>query len=130
MVTETSSVAGNEIEVYAKAMIAEDVASVAKSSDNLPKRWIIDSGCSNHFSPNKPDFVTYTPYTSPKNIRLGDASTTPSLGEGTVALTCIVNGSPVTRYIHNVQYVPAMAYTLLSCKVLNQRKLSVLLKDG
>ena len=111
-------------------MIAEDVASVAKSSDNLPKQWIIDSGCSNHFSPNKPDFITYTPYTSPKNIRLGDTSTTPSLGEGTVTLTCIVNGSPVTRYIHDIQYVPAMAYALLSCKVLNQRKLSVLLKDG
>ena len=112
MVTETSSAgaAGNEIEVYAKAMIAEDVASIAKSSDNLPKWWIIDSGCSNHFSPNKPDFVTYTPYTSPKNIRLGDTSTTPSLGEGTVALTCIVNGSPITCYIHDIQYVPAMAY--------------------
>ena len=65
MVMETSSTgaAGNEVRVYVKAMIAEDVASVAKSSDNLPKWWIIDSGCSNNFSPNKPDFITYTPYT-------------------------------------------------------------------
>ena len=129
METSSTGTAGNEIKVYAKAMIAEDVSTIAKSSDNLPKQWIIDSGCSNHFSPNKPDFVTYAPYTSPKNICLRDTSTT-LLGEGTVALTCIVNGSPVTRYIHDIQYVPAMAYTLLSCKVLNQHKLSVLLKDG
>ena len=132
MVTESSNAgaANDEVEVYSKAMIAEDSASIARSSDDLPKRWIIDSGCSNHFSPNKSAFVTYIPYASPKNIRLGDASLIPSLGEGTVKLTCIVNGSPVTRYIHDVQYVPAMAYALLSCKVLNQRGLSVLLKDG
>ena len=82
------------------------------------------------FSPNKSSFVTYTPYMSPKNICLGDASLTPSLGEGTVALTCIINGAPITCYIHDVQYVPTMAYALLSCKVLNQQGLSVLLKDG
>ena len=101
-------------------MIAKDFANVARSSHDLPKQWIIDSGCSNHFSPNKSSFVTYAPYMSPKNICLGDASLTPSLGEGMVALTCIVNRAPITRYIHDIQYIPTMAYALLSCKVLNQ----------
>ena len=39
MVTESSNVGttGDDVEVYAKAMIAEDFANIARSNDDLPK---------------------------------------------------------------------------------------------
>ena len=73
---------------------AYGIAINAVRSDLL-KRWIIDSGCSNHFSPNQSDFASYKSYPIPRNIHLGDGSLTPSLGEGTIRLTCIVSRSPM-----------------------------------
>ncbi len=122
-----------EPEIYANALIAEffdgSALTVGDHSDQ-PKPWIIDSGCSSHFCPNKSEFITYTPFDSPRKIRLGNASLIPALGEGTISITCSANGIHVQCQIQNVQYIPNLTYGLLSCKVLSWRGLSVVFKDG
>ena len=45
-------------------------------------------------------------------------------------LECIVNGKSVTHLVHDVQYIPALTYALLSCKALNHHGLSILLGNG
>lgn len=103
-----------EPEVYARVFIAEasdEIALATEIRGDPPKRWAIDSGCTNHFSPYESDFVSYKPYDMPGNIRVGDARSIPSL-------------------IQDVQYVPDLTYGLLSCKVLNRKGLSVLMEDG
>ena len=140
-------VGDGEKDAYVNAMSVEDFAlaaidipwdvmtygvavnAVSRGTDS-PKQWIIDSRCSNHFPPNQSDFASYKSYPTPRSICLGDGSLTPSLGEGIVKLTCNISGNPVVRFIHCVQYVPALTYALLSCKVLNKHGLSIVLKGG
>ena len=94
-----------------------------------PKPWLIDSGCTGHFCPNKSQFVSYVPYAVKCKILLGDACSTPSIGEGTVRLTCIMGEKVVTQLIHNVQYIPGLKYGLLSCRALLCRGLKVVLEN-
>ena len=125
----TTPVETNE---YARAMVVEEVIApqiALSTTTSNPKPWAINSGCTSHFNPNISQFVSYTPFTTQCHVHLGNSSLTPSLGEGTVHLTCMVNGKPVIHFIHNVQYVPGLAYGLLSCKVLLQQGLKVILKD-
>ena len=94
--------------MYARVFVTEatdEIALVAETKGNLPKQWAIDSGCTNHFSPYKSDFVTYKPYDTPGSVHVGDAWSIPSLGEGTVSITCIVGGKSIPCLIHDVQYV-------------------------
>src|SRR5260370_22983457 len=94
-----------------------------------PKPWIIDSGCSSHFSPNESEFIDYSPFVIPRKIRLGDSQVIPSISEGTISLDCIVDQKPVTCFIHSIQYVPALTYGLLSCRALTCRSLQILFED-
>ena len=118
--------------INARVFVAESIENIALTTGTegrMPKRWAINSGCTNHFCPYKSDFVTYQAYKTPGAVQVGDARCTPSLGEGTVAITCIVDNKRVPCLIQNIQYVPGLTYGLLSCKVLNRKGLSILLED-
>jgi hypothetical protein len=81
-----------------RALCAEYVMNAALITDkgaDGPKPWIVDSGCSNHFCPNKSDFVEYTPFDPPCQIALGNDSRVPSLGEGTILIACVAGGKRV-----------------------------------
>ena len=59
-----------------KALVAKEAqlggtALVATGTD--PKPWLINSGCTGHFCPNKSQFVSYVPYAVKHKILLGDA---------------------------------------------------------
>src|SRR5258708_36080214 len=106
----------------------EHHACMARESNLELKPWVIDSGCSAHFSPNESEFTTYAPYASPCQICLGASRVIPSMGEGTMSLECLVNGKSLTCLIHSVQYVPALTYMLLSCKALTCHGLTITFK--
>ena len=66
----------DDLEVCVKALVAEAVDDWALSvdgGDSEQKPWIINSGCSVNFSPNRSEFIEYTPYTSTHRIHLGDS---------------------------------------------------------
>src|SRR5260370_40863620 len=90
------------------------------------KPWVINSGCSTHFSPNQSEFITYTPYASAHQIQLGNSRVVPSMGEGTMSLECLVDGKPLTHLIHSIQYVPALTYALFLCKALTHCRLTII----
>ncbi len=115
--------------VIDKAFV-EPQAHAAEGGSMEPKPWIVDSGCSAHFCPNWSKFIKYMPYALPHQIWLGDSRVTPSMGEGTMSLTCLINGKPHICLIHSVQYVPALAYTLLSCRALTWCGLIVTFEGG
>ena len=121
-----------ESDMYTKALIVEEVTPdnvTLVASNGIPKPWAIDWGCTSHFTPNQSDIVSYVPYTKPRVVRMGDAHGIPSLGEGTIRWTCIVNKKCVTRFVHDVQYVLGLTYGLLSCCVLLRWGLKVVLED-
>ncbi len=76
--------------VYVVSM--EPLTLKANGEPTEPKSWLIDSGCMSHLSPNKSDFISYMPYDVPQCVQLGNGSGTPSLGEGIISLSCLVNG--------------------------------------
>src|SRR5260221_127640 len=115
--------------VIDKAFVKPQVHAAEGGSMEL-KPWIVNSGCSAHFCPNWSKFIKYMPYASPCQICLGDSRVTPSMGEGTMSLTCLINGKPCVHLIHSIQYVPALTYTLLSCRALTQHGLIVTFKGG
>ena len=102
---------------------------MAEGDNADPKPWIIDSGCSSHFSPNESEFIDYSPFMIPQKIRLGNSQVIPSISEGTISLDCIIDWKPVTHFIHSVQYVPALTYGLLSCRALTCHSLQILFED-
>src|SRR5260370_36585616 len=83
-----------EVTIYTEVIIAEALAEhcahVAGGDGTELKPWIINSGCSTHFSPNWPEFVEYVPYASPCQICLGDSRVIPLIGEGTMSLACLM----------------------------------------
>ena len=110
--TLSANAASDEPDEY-KALIAEEVSLSSTAlvvSDTKPKPWLIDSGCTSHFCPNKSEFISYVPYAKKCEILLGDARSTPSMGEGMVHLTCIVGEKTVSCTIQNVQYVPGLCH--------------------
>ena len=112
-------------------MVAETPkAPITSTMSETPRQWMVDSGCSNHLSPNRSDFILYTPFPSPHYVRLGDLSLMPSLGEGIVLLKCVINKKVINHKVHSVQYVPCLSYGLLSCKSLNRKGLQVKLEGG
>src|SRR6266436_8718336 len=66
----------------------------------------------------------------PQCVQLGNGSGTPSLGEGIISLSCLVNGAHVTHHFRNVQYIPGLTHGLLSCKALDHHRLHIKFGDG
>ena len=104
--------------------------SALQAEDDKTKKWLIDSGCTAHLCPNWSNFVLYTPYDVPHQIKLGNGTYEPSLGEGVISLNCIVNGNQVSCHFRNVQYIPGLTHGLLSHGVLDDHGLYVQGGDG
>ena len=95
-----------------------------------PKTWLIDSGCMSYLSPNKSNFILYTPYNIPQSVWMGNGTPMLSLGEGVVSLKCIINDKCIKWQFQNVQYVPGLTNRLLSCKILDQHGLHMRIGGG
>ena len=94
-----ANAASNKPDTYAKALVAEEVLHIddmPTTSNSKSKHWLIDTGCTSHFCLNISEFASYTPYTTCWGVRLSDSRHIPSLGEGTVRLTCLVGEKMVT----------------------------------
>src|SRR5258707_3235200 len=59
----TTKQVATEPEVY--IVSTEPLALKAVGDPTEPKSWLIDSGCMSHLSPNKSNFISYTPYDIP-----------------------------------------------------------------
>ena len=84
-------------------------------------RWMMDSGATHHMSPQKSDFVDYTP--CPGTVRLGDKSTVDQVGVGSVVLKTS-EGTQFT--LTNVLHIPKLKTRFLSTRALVERGATVL----
>ena len=81
-------------------------------SDSIP--IIVDSGATVTLSNSKHDFVSYTPYTTPRMVT-GITSGLSLEGHGTISWQVVNDlGIAVPFIIHNAQYVPQLPTRLLS----------------
>ena len=73
--------------------------------------WLVDSGASQHMSPNRSDFLTLEPLPVPIKVYLGDEAWIPAVAQGKVQLVL----EPGLRHIEIVAlFVPSLGSSLLS----------------
>lgn len=74
--------------------------------NNIGSRWIADSGCSRHMTPNRAWFSSFEKFEQPKMIRIGDDSLLEAVGSGQIKTTA--------GNINAVYLVPKLAASLFS----------------
>ena len=75
----------------------------------LSYRWIVDSGSSDHMSPDFKNFLEYFPMT-PEPVNFGNGATGYALGRGNIKL----NTSHGIVVLKSVLFVPSLVANLLS----------------
>ncbi|KAF8661462.1 hypothetical protein AX16_001329, partial [Volvariella volvacea WC 439] len=92
--------------------------------------WMLDSGCSHHVTHSLHDFSSYTPYSTPRVLTLGDRSTIPYLGEGTVEGKIASRGRTVVLTLTNVLYAPKVGYRFISTGMLDRKGFTLVHEKG
>lgn len=88
------------------------------SNINNTNKIILDSGASEHFTPNKDWLLDYKPVIN-KYITVADGNKLPLLGIGKIPI--INKSSNIELLITEVNYVPAITTTLISTKALTNK---------
>ena len=89
------------------------------------EEWFLDSGCSNHMSDNK-DWFSELDENFRHAVKLGNDTRIVVMGKGSVRL----NVDGVTHIISHVYCVPELKNNLLSIGQLQEKGLSILIKNG
>lgn len=99
-------------EAIADALIAE--AMTANNKGDLQTKWIMDSGASDHMTPNKSLLVNYTEFKTPVDIRVGNKHIIPAYGKGDIHMDLDIFGHPGKGILMNVLYAPQLFKSLFS----------------
>lgn len=105
------------------------VAYVATSNHTATNTWIFDSGASHSITHDRSLFKTYHP--TSMNITLGDGSTVPAAGKGTIQLNLqLRNGSHRTETFADVLHAPSFHLNLLSSTALTTKSMPYTSNEG
>ncbi|XP_066341552.1 uncharacterized protein [Miscanthus floridulus] len=101
-------------------------AAFAESGDRDLKRWVLDTGASNHMSRARAAFSSLDAGVT-GSVRFGDSSIARIEGIGTVLLSC---KNSEHRAIANVYYLPCLTANIISVGQLDEIVYQVLVEDG
>ncbi|XP_066358327.1 uncharacterized protein [Miscanthus floridulus] len=101
-------------------------ATFDAAEDWDPRRWILDTGASNHMSGSRAAFTDLDTAVS-GSVHYGDGSVAQIKGIGTVLLEC-KNGEH--RSLPNVYYLPRLTANIISVGQLDKGGYQVLVEDG
>ena len=101
-------------QVEDKDLFYSEFALQVSSDDVNISEWWLDSGCSQHMTCLKEDFVVYEKFDIPIDVNLADKSIVPAIGSGDVNIIIFDNDREVPVSFKNVLYVPKLKKRLLS----------------
>jgi hypothetical protein len=111
-------------------------ASIEEIDDNedLPislyaaawSRWMVDSGATNHITPHRSDFISWTP--AKGTVSLGGHAEIAQIGRGTVVIR--PSGSDKIVHLHDVMHVPNAGTCYFSVSALLQKGAQILFKNN
>ena len=110
---EQSNYCEGNVEEEQKDFVDEFALQVSGSNVDASE-WYLDSGCSQHMTCVKGDYVTYEKLESPIDVRLADKSVVPAIGQGNVRIVILDNDREVPVLFRNVLFVPRLKKRLLS----------------
>jgi hypothetical protein len=96
------------------------------SNYNTKNSIILDSGASEHFTPNKDWLLDYKPVNN-KYITIANGTKLPLLGIGKIP---ILTSNNAEILVTEVNYVPAITTTLLSTKALTNKGWTIIIEDN
>lgn len=120
------------------AFVAEDKRSERHATNNQVREllethqrnvWLTDSGASRHMTFRRDWLVDYKKTYDRGTIALGDDEECEIVGEGTVLIEKLLEGTWREARIENVLYVPKLKKNLFSVGVCTRKKLEVRFKD-
>ena len=102
-------------------------------NDDLPvslyaasrSRWMVDSGATNHITPHRSDFISWTPASGA--VSLGGHAEIAQIGKGTVAIR--PSGSDKIVHLHDVMHVPDAGARYFSVSALMQKGAQITFKN-
>jgi hypothetical protein len=118
----TSSVPKRRVELVEK----EVYTVLGDRGEGDPKRWIFDTGASNHMTGIKEAFADFDTGVV-GTVRFGDGSVVQIEGCGTILFAC-KNGAHQT--LHNAYYIPRLTANIVSCGQLDEGGFKILIQDG
>ena len=83
--------------------------------------WLIDSGASQHMTPDKRGLTKFERFSKPVEIKLADNSVLYSYGKGDVYITTYDGDKKVTILLKEVLYVPKIQHKLLSLSSMTEK---------
>ena len=104
------------------------VALASGGASMKSDEWWIDSGASQHMTPDKKGMVEYKSFKSPVKVKLADNSTLYAYGKGSVALLAYDGTRQVSVTLHDVLYVPRIQNKLLSLPTVTEKGAEVQFK--
>ena len=99
-----------------------NAGSCEQSDTAKPNRWLIDSGATRHMTPDRVKFKSYTMYSTPEKVALGDGHIVDAIGAGNVEVL-VKTSRKVTNLctIHDVLHVPDLKANLFSVRSAAER---------
>ena len=83
--------------------------------------WYVDSGCTEHMTPNRRDFVEYHMVTSPHQVFVANGVAIPAIARGTVHLEGYLPGGKITTVeLKGVLHVPQLSSGLFSASQITK----------
>ena len=112
--------------IHHVVLMEEKAYAVHGNEESSPKKWIFDTGASNHMTGSKAAFSDLdTGVTG--SVKFGDGSVVRIEGCGTVLFAC-KNGEH--RTLANVYYIPRLTANIISCGQLDEAGFQILVQDG
>lgn len=87
--------------------------------------WFLDSGCSNHMTGNKEWFFELEENFN-RTVKLGNDTRMAVVAKGSIKVQ--ING--IIQVISNIYYIPELKNNLLSTRQLQEKGLTILIRDG
>lgn len=107
-------------------LVEEKVFAVLSDGESSPKKWIFDTGASNHMTGSKAAFSDLDTGVV-GSVKFGDGSVVRIEGCGTVLFAC-KNGEH--RTLANVYYIPRLTANIISCGQLDEAGFQILVQGG
>lgn len=99
---------------------------LATPNDTTANAWLLDSGASNHMTPNIAYFTIYCKFDTPERVCFGDGRVVEAVGVGIIRLKMLFKASrPKHATMYDVLHVPKLTCDLFSVHAAKRKRYQV-----